>query len=95
MKTTKMADKPPFQQDALSNSDCYILDNAGDRKIFVWKGIGPRHLFSSATLQSEVSNHCTTPPTLQERMLTPMSAKPHSLLQTNSSKIRITPQKLR
>uniref|UniRef100_A0A8D3BUG1 Scinderin like a n=1 Tax=Scophthalmus maximus TaxID=52904 RepID=A0A8D3BUG1_SCOMX len=38
MKTTKMADKPPFQQDALSNSDCYILDNAGDRKIFVWKG---------------------------------------------------------
>ncbi|CAB1453805.1 unnamed protein product [Pleuronectes platessa] len=38
MKTTIVADKNPFQQDMLSISDCYILDNAGDKTIYVWKG---------------------------------------------------------
>ncbi|XP_035032640.1 scinderin like a [Hippoglossus stenolepis] len=38
MKTTKVADKNPFQQDMLSNSDCYILDTGGHNTIFVWKG---------------------------------------------------------
>ncbi|XP_023272273.1 gelsolin-like [Seriola lalandi dorsalis] len=38
MKTTMVADKTPFKQDMLSSSDCYILDNGGDNKIFVWKG---------------------------------------------------------
>ncbi|XP_070764333.1 scinderin like a [Enoplosus armatus] len=38
MKATKVADKNPFQQDMLSQSECYILDNGGDNKIFIWKG---------------------------------------------------------
>ncbi|CAL9695864.1 unnamed protein product [Knipowitschia caucasica] len=38
METTLVAQKNPFQQAMLSQSDCYILDNGGDRKIFVWKG---------------------------------------------------------
>uniref|UniRef100_A0A665WM95 Macrophage-capping protein n=1 Tax=Echeneis naucrates TaxID=173247 RepID=A0A665WM95_ECHNA len=38
MKLTMVADKGPFKQDMLSKSDCYILDNGGDKKIFVWKG---------------------------------------------------------
>ncbi|XP_040895476.1 scinderin like a [Toxotes jaculatrix] len=38
MKTTMVADKNPFKQDMLSKSDCYILDNGADNKIFVWKG---------------------------------------------------------
>uniref|UniRef100_A0A7N8WTL7 Scinderin like a n=1 Tax=Mastacembelus armatus TaxID=205130 RepID=A0A7N8WTL7_9TELE len=33
-----VADKNPFKQSMLSQSDCYILDNGGDNKIFVWKG---------------------------------------------------------
>ncbi|XP_041790753.1 scinderin like a [Chelmon rostratus] len=38
MKTTLVADKSPFSQDMFSQSECYILDNGGDNKIFVWKG---------------------------------------------------------
>uniref|UniRef100_A0A4W6CYU4 Scinderin like a n=1 Tax=Lates calcarifer TaxID=8187 RepID=A0A4W6CYU4_LATCA len=38
MKTTIVAEKNPFKQDMLSHSDCYILDNRGDNKIFIWKG---------------------------------------------------------
>uniref|UniRef100_A0A671V115 Scinderin like a n=1 Tax=Sparus aurata TaxID=8175 RepID=A0A671V115_SPAAU len=38
MKTTVVADKNPFQQNMLSMSECYILDNGGNKKIFVWKG---------------------------------------------------------
>ena len=30
MKTSLVAEKNPFQQDMLSEKDCYILDNAGD-----------------------------------------------------------------
>uniref|UniRef100_A0A8C2ZKF5 Scinderin like a n=1 Tax=Cyclopterus lumpus TaxID=8103 RepID=A0A8C2ZKF5_CYCLU len=38
MTSTMVADKNPFKQDMLSNSECYILDNGGSNKIFVWKG---------------------------------------------------------
>uniref|UniRef100_A0A8D0A7J5 Scinderin like a n=1 Tax=Sander lucioperca TaxID=283035 RepID=A0A8D0A7J5_SANLU len=38
MTTTLVADKNPFKQNMLSQSDCYILDNGGNNKIFVWKG---------------------------------------------------------
>ncbi|KAM8875847.1 scinderin like a [Spinachia spinachia] len=38
MTSTMVADKNPFKQSMLSNSECYILDNGGDNKIFVWKG---------------------------------------------------------
>ncbi|XP_037626684.1 scinderin like a [Sebastes umbrosus] len=38
MRTTMVQDKNPFQQDQLSQSECYILDNGGNNKIFVWKG---------------------------------------------------------
>ncbi|XP_042339658.1 scinderin like a isoform X2 [Plectropomus leopardus] len=38
METTLVAEKTPFKQDMLSSSECYILDNKGDEKIFVWKG---------------------------------------------------------
>ncbi|XP_019936216.1 scinderin like a [Paralichthys olivaceus] len=38
MKTSLVAEKNPFQQDMLSEKDCYILDNAGDNTVFVWKG---------------------------------------------------------
>ncbi|XP_075935332.1 scinderin like a [Anarhichas minor] len=38
MTGTMVADKNPFKQDMLSNSECYILDNGGNKKIFVWKG---------------------------------------------------------
>ncbi|KAK5869326.1 hypothetical protein PBY51_024053 [Eleginops maclovinus] len=38
MKATLVADKNPFKQKALSSNECYILDNGGSNKIFVWKG---------------------------------------------------------
>ncbi|TNN34998.1 Adseverin [Liparis tanakae] len=38
MSSSVVADKNPFQQDMLDNSECYILDNGGSKKIFVWKG---------------------------------------------------------
>ncbi|XP_068446201.1 scinderin like a [Clinocottus analis] len=38
MTATKVAEKNPFKQDMLSDSECYILDNGGNNKIFVWKG---------------------------------------------------------
>ncbi|XP_060886675.1 scinderin like a [Labrus mixtus] len=38
MTMSVVADKNPFKQDMLSQKECYILDNGGDRKIFVWKG---------------------------------------------------------
>ncbi|KAM7410585.1 hypothetical protein PAMA_001831 [Pampus argenteus] len=38
MTTTLVAEKNPFKQSMLSQSECYILDNGGDNKIFVWKG---------------------------------------------------------
>lgn len=39
MKIATVAESNPFKQDMLSHSECYILDNGGDNKIFVWKGI--------------------------------------------------------
>ncbi|XP_029285380.1 scinderin like a [Cottoperca gobio] len=38
MKSTLVAAKTPFKKDMLSLSECYILDNGGNNKIFVWKG---------------------------------------------------------
>ncbi|KAM9848314.1 scinderin like a [Aulostomus maculatus] len=38
MKITLEANNTPFKQDMLSQNECYILDNSGDKKIFVWKG---------------------------------------------------------
>ncbi|XP_028259636.1 scinderin like a [Parambassis ranga] len=38
MTMTLVAEKNPFKQDMLSQSECYILDNGVDNHIFVWKG---------------------------------------------------------
>lgn len=38
MKTSLVAQTSPFRQEMLSLSECYILDNGMDSKIFVWKG---------------------------------------------------------
>ncbi|CAB1332128.1 unnamed protein product [Coregonus sp. 'balchen'] len=38
MKVSVVAQTNPFKQEMLSPSECYILDNGGDSKIFVWKG---------------------------------------------------------
>ncbi|CAN9501021.1 unnamed protein product [Ophioblennius macclurei] len=37
MTTSVVAEENPFKQDALSQNECYLLDNGGN-KIFVWKG---------------------------------------------------------
>lgn len=41
-----VADKNPFKQDMLSESDCYILDNGANKMVFVWKGIENRTMVS-------------------------------------------------
>uniref|UniRef100_A0A8C9T713 Scinderin like b n=1 Tax=Scleropages formosus TaxID=113540 RepID=A0A8C9T713_SCLFO len=38
MKSSLVAQSSPFKQEMLSLSECYILDNGVDGKIFVWKG---------------------------------------------------------
>uniref|UniRef100_A0A4W4DY27 Macrophage-capping protein n=1 Tax=Electrophorus electricus TaxID=8005 RepID=A0A4W4DY27_ELEEL len=38
MKASVVAESSPFKQEMLSPSECYILDNGADGKIFVWKG---------------------------------------------------------
>ncbi|XP_049444451.1 scinderin like a [Epinephelus fuscoguttatus] len=38
MKTTEVAKETPFKQDMLSQNECYILYNEGDKNLFVWKG---------------------------------------------------------
>ncbi|MGH0157679.1 UNVERIFIED_CONTAM: hypothetical protein FKN15_057640 [Acipenser sinensis] len=38
MKTSQVAASGPFKQEMLSTSECYILDNGVDSKIFLWKG---------------------------------------------------------
>ncbi|XP_056315789.1 scinderin like a [Danio aesculapii] len=38
MKTSNVAQNSPFKQEMLNPSECYILDNGLDSKIFVWKG---------------------------------------------------------
>ncbi|NP_835232.2 scinderin like a [Danio rerio] len=38
MKTSEVKQNSPFKQELLNPSDCYILDNGLDSKIFVWKG---------------------------------------------------------
>lgn len=44
MKATLVAERNPFKQDMLSQNECYILDNGGNRKIFVWKGTSNNRL---------------------------------------------------
>uniref|UniRef100_A0A8B9KYR6 Macrophage-capping protein n=1 Tax=Astyanax mexicanus TaxID=7994 RepID=A0A8B9KYR6_ASTMX len=38
MRASLVAQSSPFKQEMLSPSECYILDNGIDSKIFVWKG---------------------------------------------------------
>ncbi|XP_017335785.1 scinderin like a [Ictalurus punctatus] len=38
MKASLVAQSSPFKQEMLSPSECYILDNGVDGKIFLWKG---------------------------------------------------------
>ncbi|XP_057714438.1 scinderin like b isoform X1 [Corythoichthys intestinalis] len=38
MKLSVVAPSSPFKQAMLSPEECYILDNGGDKNIFVWKG---------------------------------------------------------
>ncbi|KAK9973237.1 hypothetical protein ABG768_023978 [Culter alburnus] len=38
MKTTLVAQSSPFKQEMLTPTECYILDNGVDSKIFLWKG---------------------------------------------------------
>uniref|UniRef100_A0A8C4TD54 Scinderin like b n=1 Tax=Erpetoichthys calabaricus TaxID=27687 RepID=A0A8C4TD54_ERPCA len=40
MKTSLIADASPFKKEMLSTSECYILDNGADGRIFLWKGAG-------------------------------------------------------
>uniref|UniRef100_A0A8B9KWW0 Scinderin like a n=1 Tax=Astyanax mexicanus TaxID=7994 RepID=A0A8B9KWW0_ASTMX len=47
MRASLVAQSSPFKQEMLSPSECYILDNGIDSKIFVWKGM---HYSSSAFL---------------------------------------------
>ncbi|XP_056270390.1 scinderin like a [Pseudoliparis swirei] len=52
MTSSVVADKNPFQQDMLCNSECYILDNGGSKKIFVWKGGDANEAERSAALSA-------------------------------------------
>uniref|UniRef100_UPI00358EC395 gelsolin-like n=1 Tax=Myxine glutinosa TaxID=7769 RepID=UPI00358EC395 len=38
MKLTEVSANNPFQQSMLESGDCFILDNGGGGRIFVWKG---------------------------------------------------------
>ncbi|KAL2090020.1 hypothetical protein ACEWY4_014708 [Coilia grayii] len=38
MKTSLVAQASPFKQEMLNPSECYLLDNGVDNKIFLWKG---------------------------------------------------------
>ncbi|XP_006001649.1 gelsolin [Latimeria chalumnae] len=38
MKTSEVASKNPFQQEMLLSTECYILDNGSNGKVFLWKG---------------------------------------------------------
>ncbi|XP_073707858.1 gelsolin-like [Garra rufa] len=38
MKTSPVAQSSPFKQEMLTPTECYILDNGLDGKIFLWKG---------------------------------------------------------
>uniref|UniRef100_A0A8C9Y4X6 Gelsolin n=1 Tax=Sander lucioperca TaxID=283035 RepID=A0A8C9Y4X6_SANLU len=38
MEVTMVAENNPFSQDALQSSECFILDNGANGRIFVWKG---------------------------------------------------------
>uniref|UniRef100_A0A8C2HA42 Gelsolin-like n=1 Tax=Cyprinus carpio TaxID=7962 RepID=A0A8C2HA42_CYPCA len=39
MKTSLVAQSSPFKQEMLTPTECYILDNGVDSKIFLWKGM--------------------------------------------------------
>lgn len=39
MKTSLVAQASPFKMEMLDPSECYLLDNGVDNKIFLWKGM--------------------------------------------------------
>lgn len=43
MDVTLVSNQNPFEQDMLSQNDCYILDNGANKKVFVWKGTENRN----------------------------------------------------
>lgn len=57
MKTSLVAQASPFKQEMLSPSECFILDNGVDNKIFLWKGTVRKdeHSSSSNTLADMMS----------------------------------------
>lgn len=38
MEVTLVAERSPFSQDALLSSECFILDNGANGRVYVWKG---------------------------------------------------------
>ena len=42
MKATLVSKASPFKQADLLLTECYLLDNQADQKLFVWKGNRPR-----------------------------------------------------
>lgn len=38
MEVTLVSEQNPFPQHALESSECFILDNGTNGRIFVWKG---------------------------------------------------------
>lgn len=46
MDVTLVSNQNPFEQDMLSQNDCYILDNGANKKVFVWKGTENRNRVS-------------------------------------------------
>ncbi|KAG9341518.1 hypothetical protein JZ751_019023 [Albula glossodonta] len=52
MKSTMVAEASPFKQEMLSPSECYILDNGLDNKIFLWKGPSANTAERKAAMQA-------------------------------------------
>ncbi|KAM4578551.1 gelsolin-like [Fundulus diaphanus] len=52
MEVTLVSEQNPFSQDALDSSECFILDNGANGRIFVWKGRDANNDERQAVLQS-------------------------------------------
>ncbi|KAM4745002.1 gelsolin-like isoform 2-T2 [Anableps anableps] len=52
MEVTLVSEQNPFSQDALESSECFILDNGTNGRIFVWKGKDANSDERHAVLQS-------------------------------------------
>lgn len=73
-----VAQTSPFKQEMLSPSECYILDNGVDSKIFIWKGPSANTAERNAAMKAaeqfikekkyprhtQVTLHQTSPPSL-------------------------------